>query len=124
VPADVFSEVHVVAGVHEHDGTGSGPAVATCPKAGSSPAGPRIRRWSARPTSSPPRTPPRRAAPAGPAMRRYLLAGLLACRPRSAGRRGCGPDRPAERWQLPGRAAAARARRIERARPTSSQQTE
>ena len=40
----------------------------TCPRAGSSPAIPRIRRWSARPTSSPPRTPPRRAA--RPARRR------------------------------------------------------
>ena len=46
----------------------------TCPTGGSSPPGPRIRRWSARPTSSPPRTSappaarataawPRRAAP-------------------------------------------------------------
>ena len=51
----------------------------TCPKAGSSPSIPRTRRWSARPTSSPPRTPPRRAARPGPAARRYLLAGLLAC---------------------------------------------
>jgi hypothetical protein len=50
----------------------------TCPRAGSSPAVPRTRRRSARPTSSPPRTPPHRAArQARP--RRYLLAGLLAC---------------------------------------------
>ncbi len=34
----------------------------TCPKAGSSPSIPRTRRWSARLTSSPPRTPPCRAA--------------------------------------------------------------
>ena len=34
------------------------------------------------------------------------------------------PDAAIERRQLPGRAAAVRARRIERARPTSSQQTE
>jgi len=38
-----------------------------------------MRRWSARLISSPPRTRPRRAARAGPAARRYLLAGLLAC---------------------------------------------
>jgi site-specific DNA recombinase len=50
----------------------------TCPKAGSSPASPHTRRWSARPISSPPRKPPRRAARAGPATRLYLLAGLLA----------------------------------------------
>ena len=40
----------------------------TCPKAGSSPSTRRMRRWSARPTSSPPRTRPRRAA--RPARRR------------------------------------------------------
>jgi hypothetical protein len=50
----------------------------TCPRAGSSPASPRIRRWSARPTSSPPRTLPP-CGPVGLAVRRYLLAGLLAC---------------------------------------------
>ena len=43
----------------------------TCPRAGSSPASPRIRRWSARPTE------PHGAV--GLAVRRYLLAGLLAC---------------------------------------------
>ena len=57
----------------------------TCPTAGSSPTGPRTRRWSARPTSSPPRTSAPPAAPrpgltsAGPEKRRYLLAGLLVC---------------------------------------------
>ena len=51
----------------------------TCPKAGSSPSTRRMRRWSARLTSSPPRTRPRRAARPGSAARRYLLAGLLAC---------------------------------------------
>ena len=48
----------------------------TCPRAGSSPGTRRIRRWSARPTSSPRRTRPRRAARQGPPLRRYLLAGL------------------------------------------------
>ena len=60
-------------------GTGSGPtstwstratpgwgigrcSAGTCPRAGSSPAIVRTRRWSARPTSPPPRTPLRRAA--------------------------------------------------------------
>ena len=40
----------------------------TCPKAGSSPNGRRTRRWSARPTSSRPRTLPRRAARPRPAV--------------------------------------------------------
>jgi site-specific DNA recombinase len=53
------------------------------PEAGSSPNSPRTRRWSARPTSSPTRT-PRPAWPGRPgcppvSARRYLLAGLLAC---------------------------------------------
>ena len=56
----------------------------TCPTGGSSPASPRIRRWSARPISSPPRTSAPPAAPpriglAAPDKRRYLLAGLLTC---------------------------------------------
>ena len=51
----------------------------TCPRAGSSPSIPRTRRWSAKPTSSPRRTPLRRAARPGPRSRRYLLAGLIAC---------------------------------------------
>ena len=38
----------------------------TCPRVGSSPSIPRTRRWSAKPTSSPPRRPRRRAARPGP----------------------------------------------------------
>ena len=49
----------------------------TCLKDGSSPGIQRMRPWSARPSSSPRRSRPRRAA--RPAVRRYLLAGLLAC---------------------------------------------
>ena len=50
----------------------------TCPKAGSSPSIRRMPHWSARAISSPPRTRPP-PGPVGPAARRYLLAGLLAC---------------------------------------------
>ena len=49
----------------------------TCPRAGSSPASPRTRRWSARPTSSPPRTP---APPRGPARGRGRAAPVPAGR--------------------------------------------
>ena len=50
----------------------------TCPKAGSSPSIRRMRRWSARPTSSPPRTRPRRAArrPGGAPVPARRAAGL------------------------------------------------
>ena len=56
----------------------------TCPTAGSSPHDRHMRRWSARPTSSPPRTsmPPAarpRADLTGPGKREYLLSGLLVC---------------------------------------------
>ena len=55
----------------------------TCPRAGSSPSTLRIRRWSARPTSSPPRRPARRAArpgPRGAAVPAGRAAGLRAVR--------------------------------------------
>jgi site-specific DNA recombinase len=54
----------------------------TCLTGGLSPAGRRTRRWSARTTSSPCRTsapPAARSRKDEPVLRRYLLAGLLAC---------------------------------------------
>ena len=51
----------------------------TCPRAGSSPSIPRTRRWSARPTSSPRRTRPRRAARPGPRSAGTCWPGCIAC---------------------------------------------
>jgi hypothetical protein len=49
------------------------------PEGWSSQSAQRIPRRSARPTSSPPRTPPPSRGPVGPATRSYLLTGLIAC---------------------------------------------
>ncbi len=53
----------------------------TCPTAGSSPCGPRIRRWSAKLTSSPPRPSMRPAAPHPAAIRARPRAGAGTCWP-------------------------------------------
>ena len=98
------------------------------PEGGSSPTSPRTRRWSARTTSSPPRTSRGpRPGPAGRLVpRRYLLAGLLACgrcgrqmesawsngKPAYRCRHGCtsaiAPTRPARRTPTSARTSSCR----------------
>ena len=59
----------------------AGAAVEPARRAGSSPSSPRIRRWSARPTSSPPRTSAAPRGPAGPAVAPVPAGRAAALRP-------------------------------------------